>query len=98
MTLVMTLVMPTMIALVVVPAATVIAMSAVFVSMPRLVFRYIRIIIPLIAHKIDRPVAGIVFMTMLFPIFLVPRRNMDINRRRRRHTLMRVNDHNWSWI
>jgi hypothetical protein len=44
-------------------------------------------------------------MTMLLPLFLVSGRNMEINRRRRRHTHMCGNDHNglgidelWLWI
>ena len=84
--------------------AIVIAMSVTFVSMPLLVFRHIDIVVPIIAYEIDRPVAGIVFITMLLPLFLVSRRNMEINWRRRRHTHMGGNDHNgigidelWPW-
>lgn len=101
----MTLVFAMALAMAVVPTGTVIAMSAAFVSMPLLVFRYIDIIIPLIAHEIDRPVTGIVFMAMLLPLFLVSGRNVEINRRRRRNTHMRGNNHNgfriddlWFWI
>ena len=98
----MALAMP--LAVVFAPTAMIIAMSAPFVPMPLLVFRHIDITVPLIAHEIDRPVAGIVFMTMLLPFFLVSGRNMHINRRRRCHTHRRRSDHNglgiddlWLW-
>ena len=94
---------PTMIAFVVVPTTMVIAMPAVAVSMSRLIFRYIDVVIPLIAYKIDRPATGVVFMTMFSPMFFVSRRNMQIERRMRHthrqgtdHDRLRINDL-WPW-
>ena len=60
--------------------------AAVSVSMTRLICRYICFIIPSVAHEIDGTVAGVVFMTMLFPLFGVTGRNMDIERWRRGYT------------
>ena len=94
---------PTMIASVVVAATVVIAMPAVAMSVSRLIFRYIDVVIPLISHEIDRPATGIVFMTMFCPMFFVSRRNMQIERRMRHthrhgtdHDRLRINDL-WPW-
>jgi hypothetical protein len=64
------------IAMVVSPAAVVIAMSTVLVSMPRLIFRHIDFVIPSVLHEIDRSATGIVFVAMLAPLFCVSRRNV----------------------
>ena len=94
---------PTMIAFVVVPTTVVIAMSAVAVSVSRLIFWYIDLVIPLISHEIDWPATGIVLMTMFCPMFFVSRRNMQIERRIRHthrhgtdHDRLRINDL-WPW-
>ena len=62
------------------PAIALVALATAFVPMPRLVFRHIDLIIPLIVHEIDRPVAGIVFFTMFSPLFLVPRWDAQVER------------------
>ena len=80
-----------------VPTVAVIAMPAIVVSMPRLVFRHIDFLIPLIAHKIDRSATGIVFFTMLFPIFLVPGWDVQVQRLGH-HPPRRGNDHDRFWI
>ena len=94
---------PTMVAFVVVPTTMVIAMPAVAVSMSRLIFRYIDVVIPLIAHEIDGPATGIVFTTMFSPMFFVSRRDMQIERGMRHthrhgtdHDRLRINDL-WPW-
>ena len=93
----------TMIAAVVVLTTVVIAMPAVAVSVSRLIFRYVDVVIPLMLHEIDRPATGIVFMTMFSPVFFVSRRNMQIERRIRHthrhgsdHDRLRINDL-WPW-
>ena len=38
------------------------------------------VVVPLISHEVDRPTAGMVFPTMLAPMLLVSRRNMQVDR------------------
>ena len=88
----------TMIAFVVVLTTVVIAMPAVAVSMPRLIFWHIDVIVPLIFYKIDGPATGIILMTMLTPVFCVSRRNIQIDGRRSLHPRRYVSDYNGCWI
>jgi hypothetical protein len=46
------------------------------------VSRYILIVVPVIAHKVDRPTARVVLRAMLAPVFLVARRHMQVDWRR----------------
>jgi hypothetical protein len=48
-----------------------IMLSAVFFGITRLMMRYIDIVVPPIMHEIDRTAAGIIFMAMLAPFFLM---------------------------
>ena len=89
---------PTVIAFVVVPTTMIIAMPAVAVSVSRLIFRYIDVVIPLIFHEIDGPATGIILMTMLTPVFCVSRRNIQIDGRRSLHSRRYVSDYNGCWI
>lgn len=44
------------------------------------VVRHIYFVVPFVTHEIDRPVAGIVSVTVPAPFFCVSRRHMEINR------------------
>ncbi len=88
----MTPALPT-ISLVFVPTVVVTTVPAIVVSMPRLVFWHINIFIPLTLYEIDRPVTGIVFITILFPSFLMSGRNVQIERWRH-HTHRQGDYHN----
>ena len=54
--------MSTMVAMVAFPTAVVIVASSVLMSMPRLIFWHIDVIIPLIFYKIDGAATGIILM------------------------------------
>jgi hypothetical protein len=85
--------MPATIAMVVFPTAVVIVGSGLM-SMPRLIFWHIDVIIPLIFHEIDGPAAGIILMTMLTPVFCVSRRNIQIDGGGSLHSRRYVSDYN----
>jgi hypothetical protein len=46
----------------------------------RLMMRHIDIVVPFVAHEIDRSSASIMFLTVLAPVFLMTRRYVQINR------------------
>jgi len=46
----------------------------------RPVMRHIDIVVPFVAHEIDRSSASIIFLTVLAPVLLMPRRYVQINR------------------
>ena len=60
-------------------SAPVVAVVTIVMSVPRDVF----VVVPVIAHEIDRPSACVVFGAMLVPVLLMSGRNMQINRLRR---------------
>jgi len=76
----------TMAMLPVVPAMIVVAVLA-------LVSRHVFIVVPIIAHEVDPPAAGVVLRTMLAPVLLVPRRHVQINRRGRNEFRRLLNYH-----
>jgi len=57
------------------------------VPMPRVVVipaimsvtRDVFVVVPVIAHEVDRSAAGIVLGTMLAPVLLVPRRDVQVD-------------------
>ncbi len=89
--------MATTIAMVVFATAVVIVASSL-VSMPRLIFSHIDVIVPLIFHEIDGPATGIVLVAMLAPVFCVSRRNIHIDGGRSRHSHRYMSDYNRCWI
>ncbi len=44
------------------------------------VTRYVFVVVPVIAHEVDRSAAGMVLGTMLVPVLLVPRRDVQVDR------------------
>jgi len=66
------------IVIVVVVVIAVVVMAVIAVS----IARYIAWFVFLRSHKVHRPIAGVVFLAMLAPIFGVPRRHMQVNGRR----------------
>lgn len=71
---------------------TLVMLAAVILAIASLVMRYIDIVVPPIAHEIDRLAAGIIFAAVLAPVFRMTRRHMhvdglsyDVNRRGTNH-------------
>lgn len=65
---------------------------------PRLLMRHIDILVPLLAHEVDRLAAGIIFAAVLFPILGMTGRYVqidrfldDMNRRRPDHDGLSIN-------
>ena len=54
--------------------------SLVILLAARLVMRHIDIVVPFVAHEIDRSSASIIFLTVLAPVFLMTRRYVQIDR------------------
>ena len=79
-------------------SAMIAAVPAVPVSVSRLIFRYIDVVIPSILHEIDGPATGIVLMTMLTPVLCVSRRNMHIDWGRYVYSCRYVGDDYGLWI
>ena len=67
------------------PSTTVVAVLA-------LVSRHVFVVVPVIAHEVDPPAAGVVLRTMAAPVLLVPRRHVKVNRRGR-NEFRRLLDH-----
>ena len=44
------------------------------------VARDVFVVVPIIAHEVDRSAAGMVLGTMLAPVLLVPRRDVQVDR------------------
>lgn len=65
-----------MIAVSVVPVAAVIGVFAVLLTVARHVF----VVVPVVAHEVDRAAAGMVLRTMPAPVPFVPRRDVQVNR------------------
>ncbi len=57
--------------------------AMIVVAVLVLVSRHVFIVVPVIAHEVDSPAAGVVLRTMLAPVLLVPWRYMKVNRRGR---------------
>ena len=55
-------------------------LSAVILAMTRLILRYIDIVVPPVTHEIDRSAAGIIFVAVLAPFFLMTRRHVQVDR------------------
>lgn len=51
------------------------------ITAPVLVTRHVFVVVPVVSHKVDRPAAGVVPRAMLTPVFLVPRRHVQVDRR-----------------
>src|SRR5882757_2394224 len=74
----MTVVMPMIIVMIpIMPMPMAIAVIAA----PVLVTRHVFVVVPVISHKVDRSAAGVVPRAMLTPVFLVPRRHVQVDRR-----------------
>ncbi len=65
---------------------------ALLVAVLVLVSRHVFVVVPVIAHEVDPPAAGVVLRTMLAPVLLVPRRYVKVNRRCR-NEFRRLLDH-----
>lgn len=65
------------------PMLAIVVFLAMLFAMPlamaRLVLGHIHLIVPAVAHEIDRPAAGIIFGAVLIPVFLVPGRDMKVD-------------------
>src|SRR5271167_2678838 len=68
------------------------ALSMIVVAVLVLVSRHVLVVVPVVAHEVDPPAAGVVLRTMLAPVLLVPRRHVKVNRRGR-NELRRLLDH-----
>jgi len=55
-------------------------LPAVILAISRLMLRYINIIIPPVAHEIDRLAASIIFAAVLAPVFLMTGRHVQVHR------------------
>src|SRR5882757_584309 len=65
-----------------VPVAVLLVMVMILViAAAVLVTRHVFVVVPIVAHKVDPPAAGVVFRTMLCPVFLVVRCNVQVDRR-----------------
>ena len=67
-------------------------MTMALVAVLVLVSRHVFVVVPVIAHEVDPPAAGVVLRTMLAPVLLVPRRYVKVNRRGR-NEFRRLLDH-----
>jgi hypothetical protein len=81
------------------PLVVALAMTVV-AAVLTLVSRHVFIVVPVIAHEIDRPAAGVVLRAVFAPVFLVARRHVQVERRGReelRHLLdhHRLGINNW---
>jgi hypothetical protein len=71
--------------------STVIIVAMTFaVRLP--VFRDVLVVVLIVLHKVDRPPAGVVLAAVFAPMLLMPRGNMEINRRRRHADGNRLNN------
>ena len=77
---VMTLIMPHPMTLTMTLTMTM-ALSMIVVAVLALVSRHVFVVVPVIAHEVDPPAAGVVLRTMHAPVPLVPRRHVQVNRR-----------------
>jgi len=66
-----------MLAVFVILAVSAIMLSGFIVSA---VVGHVNFIVPPVAHEIDGPVAGVVLVAVLAPLFLVPGRHMQVDR------------------
>ena len=57
------------------------ALRMIVVAVLALVSRHVFVMVPVIAHEVDPPAAGVVLRTMHAPVPLVPRRHVKVNRR-----------------
>jgi len=62
-----------------------------------LVAGHVFVVVPVVSHKVDRPAAGVVSRAMLTPVFLMPRRHVQVDRRRG-NILWRLLDHDGSRV
>jgi len=72
----MTIVMPVIIVM-----TPIMPMTTAVIAAPVLVTRHVFVVVPVVSHKVDRPAAGVVPRAMLTPVFLVPRRHVQVDRR-----------------
>ena len=68
------------------------ALGMIVVAVLALVSRHVFVVIPVIAHEVDAPAAGVVLRTMHAPVLLVPGRHVKVNRRSR-NEFRRLPDH-----
>lgn len=85
MTVVMTLTM-------IMTVTMIMALSMIVAAVLVLVSRHVFVVVPVIAHEVDPPAAGVVLRTMLAPVLLVPRRYVQVDRRGR-DEFRRLPDH-----
>jgi len=76
----------------------VVTVTLIVMSVPRNVF----LVVPIIPHKVDRSAARVVLRTVLAPVFLMPRSDVQVDRRgrcifrrSRDHDRLRIDD--WRW-
>jgi hypothetical protein len=67
-------------------------LSMIVVAVLALVSRHVFVVIPVVAHEVDPPAAGVVLRAMLAPVVLMPRRHVKVNRRGR-NEFRRLPDH-----
>lgn len=74
------------------------------VAITTAVTRCINLLVPVVTHEQHRSSAGAILSTMTRPVALMPRRDMQIDRRLRHSDCSRLNhhrlriDHLWYWI
>src|SRR5882757_6133100 len=56
-------------------------MTVAMIAAAVLVTRHVFVVVPIVAHKVDPPAAGVVLRAMLCPVFLVARWNVQVDRR-----------------
>jgi len=61
-------------------SSIVMATFAAILVVPIMVMGHILLLVPVLAHKIHWPTAGVVLCTMLAPVLLMARRNVEIDR------------------
>ena len=71
--------------------------SMIAVAVLVLVSWHVFVVVPVIAHEVDPPAAGVVLRAMLAPVVLMPRRHVKVNRRGR-NEFRRLLDHHGLWI
>src|SRR6266705_585770 len=74
-------------------AVTVMSMVLVVIAIYLPVARYVYVVVPVVTDKVDRPTAGVVGRTMLAPVLLMTRRNVQIDRRGHHDHRRRLNHH-----
>src|SRR6267142_4188558 len=72
-------------------------MTAAVIVAIMTVSRHVFVVVPVVAHKIDRPTAGVILGAVLAPVLLVSRRHVQVDWRGR-NEFRRPSDHNRLWV